>query len=115
MAEDGLICRKALNVDAIQAIVLERYRRTLFYPGHCPTLYGHPGLRRIYNVLKRSCYWPDMASDILESGFKCESCRRPKPSQEHQRWLSLFPLSIELELAANFILGPLTKKTMAQV
>lgn len=51
-----------------------------------------------------------MASGVHELLFKCESCRRHRASQKHQRRLRLFPASRPLEFVALNSLGPLAKR-----
>lgn len=67
--KDGLLCRKAPTYGAIQITVPERYRRTLLYQGHCPTLAGNQGTKRTYNVLRRIYFWLHMPFDVHDVVF----------------------------------------------
>lgn len=49
----------------VQITVPERYRKTLLYHGHWPTLFEQPETRKMYNVLKETKYLPYMAYSVL--------------------------------------------------
>lgn len=107
--EGKLLCRRAFTEGAIHFTVSELYRRIFLYHRRCPTLAGHPGIRRIYDVLRKAYYWLHKASNVQEFVFKCGPCRRHRPLRKHQRWLQLLPQSVPLEFIAIAILGPLIK------
>lgn len=109
MNEDVLLCRKAFTDGAIHVTVPERCWRTLLYHGHYLTFAGHSGRRKVYDVLRRTYHWPDVASDVHEFVFKYEFCRRHRPLQKHQPWWQLFLPCRPLEFVAIVILEPLIK------
>lgn len=83
--EDGLLCRKVPTDEAIQILVSESFRRTLLYHEACLPLPGHPGMRQMYSVLRRTNYWPHMASGVDEFVLRCASCSQHSPSQTYHR------------------------------
>lgn len=109
MNEDELLSWKSFTYEAIQTFVSKWYKRTLLYHGHCATLAGHPRTRMMYHVFRRRYYWLYMASAVHEFVFKCDSCRRHRSTQKHQRKLQLFLPSELLEFVVIDILPPLTK------
>lgn len=94
--------------ETIQFIVLERFGRGLNYHEQYPTLAGHRGTRKIYDVPRKTYYWLHMASDVHKLVLKWESSRHLRPPQKHKQWLQLISSS-ELEFVTIKILGPLTK------
>lgn len=83
--KDGLLCRKALIDGAVKIVVPQCYKRTILYQGHCPTLFGHTRTRGTCDVLRKTYYWPHMASNVHEFVIRCKFCRRCRPSQTQHR------------------------------
>lgn len=108
VSEDRLLCKKAPIDEAVQVVVSECYKKTILDHGYCPTLAGNRGTRRVYNAHKSFYYWLHMAFNVRKFVFRCEFCRRHKPSQKQQRWLQLFSPSTPLQFVAINILRSLT-------
>lgn len=82
--DGGLLRRKVPIDETIQIAVPEYYKRTLVYYRRYSTLAGLLGIRRKYDVLRRTFYWLHMTSITHELVFRCESYRRHRPSRKHQ-------------------------------
>lgn len=105
--------QKSANLWGPQAIVPECYGRELLSHDHCTTLAEHQRTTAMYHVFRIKYCWSHMASYVHEFVFKCESCRRRRPSQKQRRWLQLFLSSGLLRFVAIKILRML-KNTKQQ-
>ena len=100
--------------DNTEQIILQKtLRRQASLLANYPRLAGHPGGSRMYQILRRSFYWPSMALDAYHTVRQCSSCTRERIKvRKHATYLSLFPAQAQLEYVAIDILGPLPTITV---
>lgn len=104
----GLLVRLSRLDGALQVVVPPCLRARILYLGHDTALSGHPGSRRMYDTLRRTFYWPLLASDVADTVRQCISCARTRGTYySHQKYLRLFPANGPLEFLALDLLGPL--------
>ena len=70
----GILCRRS-PLDNLEQIVLpEALRRPALLLAHYPRIAGHPGGSRMFQILRRTFYWPSMALDAYNTVRQCFSC-----------------------------------------
>ena len=74
--EDGLLRRRALLDGAEQIVVPKTLKPRLLTMCHRSVLAGHPGQTRMYDTMRRTYYWPQMAADIAATVRDCGPVRR---------------------------------------
>ena len=73
---------------------------------------GHQGAERTLQLLRRRCYWPCMASDVIQACHSCQRCQLSKKpaipaSQSHGHLIATEPLELvamdftKLDMASN--------------
>lgn len=82
-------------------------RARMFHPCHYSLLEGHAGERRMYNVIRQSMYWPQIADNVYATVKDCLFCAQNRQTTRWQRKLRLFFPAGSLEFLAIDILGPL--------
>jgi len=93
-----------------QVVVPETLRPRLLLSYHHAAVSGHPGVRRMYDTLRRRAYWPSMIVDVYATVRGCETCARDRVQlAKHTNTLQLFPAVKPLEEVAIDIMGPLPK------
>ena len=77
---------------------------------HDPVVAGHPGQNRMYYVLRRTYYWPQMAVDVAVTVRNCGNCATTRVRlRKTLNRLKLFPATAPLESICIDILRPLPK------
>lgn len=70
---------------------------------------GHAGINRIYNIIKRYYFWPNLKENIKDFVQKCNDCQRHKHFNQHKE-----PLTITTTASSAFqtifldLVGPLS-------
>ena len=80
----------------------------LLYDHHDTPLAGHPGVRKMLEMLQRQHFWPGLVKDVRRYVANCATCRSTKSSRmPYQGLLQPMPLPCEpwSELAMDFITG----------
>lgn len=109
VAENVLLWRQAPDDESIPDIALDVFHLKILCNGHYPILTGHPGSRRMNNLLRRQFYWLHNASEYVYVA-ECESRRRKRPLRKQKRWMQIFPTRAPLEFVAIDIFRTQTKK-----
>jgi transposase InsO family protein len=77
---------------------------------HCPPSAGHPGAHRMFQAIRRTCFWPRIAEDVCKTVRMCDVCARNRIAEKRKtNPLKLFPARGPLESVAMDILGPLPR------
>lgn len=75
---------------------------------HRAKMAGHPGGRRLYQLLRRSFFWPDMSVDCYTIVQRCVSCAGNSVNlRQNSKGTQLFPAAAPLEFMEIDILGKL--------
>lgn len=86
----------------------EPLRTRLIQDTHDSPLTGHPGKEATYAILARSCFWPNMSSDIRRFVRNCFACRSSNAWRDRRQGL-LKPLPVPermwREISMDFVTG----------
>ena len=106
--DDGLLLRKSPLDGASQLLVPASLRPRLLSMCNRSVLAGHPGQTRMYDTMRLSYYWPQMAADIAATIRNCNTCAKNRLRlSKRSNKLALFPAMRPLEDVAIDLLGPL--------
>jgi len=64
--EEGRLVRRQPTTDGMQVYIPEALRARVMGLQHYPTTKGHPGVQRMYAVMKRCFYWESMIVDLYD-------------------------------------------------
>jgi len=107
---DGLLFYEGNRVYVPDIPVL---RTSILSELHDPTPVAHPGWERMYRLLAREHYWPEMEKDVKLYTKSCDSCQRNK-HRFHLPSGELHPLPLPAErwedLGHDLAMLPMTKK-----
>ena len=105
--EDGLLCRQVTHE---QIVIPHSLKQRVLHINHYSRLAGHPGGRKLYQVIRKDMYWPALAIDCYATVRRCSTCAKNRMKlRQHVQQLQLFPASGPLESVAIDILGELIK------
>lgn len=76
-----------------------------------PPIAGHPGQRRIYDMLRHEIFWQQVAADAEHIVSEYQGCARNNPTYCHKQNRQHFPAAAPLEFIAMDILEPFSKTT----
>jgi len=106
----GILVRTLPLEETTQVVVPESLRPRILLSYHQAAVAGHPGVRRMYDTLRKGLYWPSMIVDVYATVRGCETCARDRIQvNKHTNPLKLFPAVKPLEEVAIDLLGPLPK------
>ncbi len=106
----GILVRRAPVDGTLQAVILKTLRARLLHAEHYHPLSAHPGMTRMYELMRRYFYWPGMPLDIERTVQHCSSCSRTNAKwRVRANFMKLFPASAPLEFVGMYLLGPLPK------
>ncbi len=108
---DGIIRRRhPREADITQIVVPSRLRNRVCHMAHHHKLAGHPGHTQMLATLQLTYYWPEMASDIMDTVRTCPHCAKNRLRMlKHSKPMKLFPTLQPFEQGALDLLGPLPK------
>jgi len=110
--EQGVLQRVHPVNTQTQIVVPERLRSRVLLSHHNAAVAGHPGVRRMYETLRKGYWWPTMIVSVYATVRACETCSRDRVQLvRHTNTLKLFPAKRPLDDVAIDILGPLPKTT----
>jgi hypothetical protein len=106
--EGGILVRIAPLDGSRQIVVPWSLRRRLLWMEHFPVVAAHPGVSKMYAVMRLRFYWKKMYKEFEETVRHCRVCAKNGVT-ERTSFLKLFPASWPLEFVVMDILGPLPK------
>jgi transposase InsO family protein len=79
--EDGVIYRRSSR-DTHQIVVPKTMVQDIIKMNHDPVYVAHPGMKRSFELISLSYWWPGMRNMIQEYVRKCDACQRRKEDRE---------------------------------
>ena len=79
--DEGLIYRRRSN-DKHQLIISNTLVADVIRENHDPVYIAHPGIKRTFELLALSFWWPRMRKAVEEYIKKCDACQRRKEDPE---------------------------------
>ena len=79
--DDGVIYRRRPQ-NKHQVVVPGTLVQSVLKQNHDQKYAGHPGIKRTYDLISLSYWWPGMRKSIEEYVRKCDSCQRRKEKRE---------------------------------
>ena len=90
-------------------VIPEALKQRLLRHQRHSVLAGHPGLRRMYDTLRRYVYWPTMVVHVYKHVEQCPACAKNRLSKRrHTSKMKLFPALEPFSGLAMDLLCPLT-------
>ena len=106
--KNGLLCRRSMYGRETRVVIPEALEKRLLNHQHPSVLAWHPGLRRMYNTIRRCVYWPTMVVDVYKHVEQCPACARNRLSdRKHTTVLKLFTADEPFSGLAMDLFGPL--------
>lgn len=109
----ALLVRKSVAYKSIQIKTRTSLGTSILYLVYHLPIVRHPRQRQMYDTLRRTTYWPHMASDVSITIVKCKSCARNRSCYHQKRPLQLFPASGPFHCTAIDILGLLPRTSQS--
>jgi Integrase zinc binding domain/Integrase core domain len=104
----GLLLRLSTLDHSAQVVVPQSMRDRVLSLAHNPKVSGHPGSGRLYAMLRKNFFWPQMAADTKAFVSRCPSCARKRlKSKGNTQTMNLFPPASALGFVEIDILGSL--------
>jgi Integrase zinc binding domain len=108
--EHGVLVRRAPLDGSIQILVPASLRPNLLHLEHFPRTAGHPGITRMFRLMRKNYFWSERAHDVAETVRNCSTCAKNRVKERKRTsFLKLFPASGPLEYVFMDILCPLPK------
>ena len=103
------ILKRILPLDGSQQIVVPQFLQDrILINSHYPAVCGHPGGRRLNNILRRQYYWPTISFDTYRTVQEFPTCARDRLSlKKHANPLKLFPANCPLDSVSIDFYEPL--------
>jgi transposase InsO family protein len=79
--EDGVLYRRQPD-HKHQLVVPGSLVQDIIKANHSPVYVAHPGVKRTFNLVSISYWWPGMRNSIADFVRKCDSCQRRKEDRE---------------------------------
>ena len=113
ITDDRLYFQDRLYVPAtvIPIANLPNLRTFILQLAHDSVESGHPGKNKLYELVHRMYFWPQLSRDVKQFTRNCHSCMRNKTSRlRYQGTLKPLPIPLQRwrELSIDFV-GPIQK------
>jgi hypothetical protein len=108
--DDGLLVRFSPRYGSQQVVIPKDSVSRILDIELCPPSAGHPGALRMFQTIRRTCFWPRTSEDVYETVRMCDVCARNRIAEKRNtNPLKLFPAKRPLESVAMDILGPIPR------
>jgi hypothetical protein len=104
--DKSLLVRVSPRDGSQQVVVPKDLVSMILYMEHYPPSAGQPGAHRMFQSIRRTCFWPRIAEDVYETVLMCDVCARNRIAEKRKtNPLKLFPANVPLEIGCDGHLG----------